>query len=475
MKKILVVDDEITVRESVKMLLKREYSLLFAADGMEGLQRFQEVSPDLVLLDVTMPNMDGMAALKKLREIDPDIPIVMLTATLATKTAVEAMKAGANDYLTKPFDHDELRLVIAKALAARALEKEVIRLRAAVKNRYGVENIIGNSRQMGEIFSKIRHLADTKATILLTGESGTGKELVARALHFNSQRKHRPFIAINCAAIPDSLIESELFGHERGAFTDAQTRRIGQFEQADQGTLFLDEVADLSLPCQAKILRVLQEKRFTRIGGTQVIESDVRVITATNKDLTAEMKAGRFREDLYYRINVIPIVLPPLRERKEDIPLLVKHFLDQKTAKARVSPKTISQRALDMLIAYRWPGNIRELENIVEQIVALSSGSRIDLEDLPSALQRRGEKGTDPDRTILKRETRETDADPSPPSGHLSLPEAVSALERKIILDALRLTGGVQTRTARLLGISRRILKYKMDSLGISDRERQTP
>ncbi|MFQ5781362.1 MAG: sigma-54-dependent transcriptional regulator, partial [Nitrospiria bacterium] len=289
MKKILVVDDEITVRESVKMLLKREYSLLFAADGMEGLQRFQEVSPDLVLLDVTMPNMDGMAALKKLREIDPDIPIVMLTATLATKTAVEAMKAGANDYLTKPFDHDELRLVIAKALAARALEKEVIRLRAAVKNRYGVENIIGNSRQMGEIFSKIRHLADTKATILLTGESGTGKELVARALHFNSQRKHRPFIAVNCAAIPDSLIESELFGHERGAFTDAQTRRIGQFEQADQGTLFLDEVADLSLPCQAKILRVLQEKRFTRIGGTQVIESDVRVITATNKDLTAEM------------------------------------------------------------------------------------------------------------------------------------------------------------------------------------------
>lgn len=456
MKKILVVDDEIGIRETLKEILKSDYSLLFASNGEEGIRHFQATPPDLVLLDLAMPKMDGMTALKKLRDINPEIPVIMLTATMTTRSAVEAMKVGASDYLTKPFDLEELKLVIAKELATRALKKEVVQLRTDASKRYGLENIIGNSRPIQDLFSKIRHLADTKTTVLLVGESGTGKELVARALHFNSIRKGRPFVAINCAAIPETLLESELFGHERGAFTDAQTRRIGRFEQAHQGTLFLDEVADLSLPCQAKILRALQEKKFMRVGGTELIESDVRLIAATNKILEEEIKQGRFREDLYYRINVVPISLPPLRQRKEDIPLLIMHFLEKRTREGDSAQKTITPEAMEQLVQYDWPGNIREMENIVEQMATLSSGNAIDVKDLPL--------------TVLKKSKR---ADPEwgglPEEG--SLDDAVHALERKMISHALKECGHIQTRAARLLGISRRILKYKMDALGIEDRE----
>jgi len=456
MKKILVVDDELGIRETLKEILKNDYSLLFASNGEEGIRHFQATAPDLVLLDLAMPKMDGMAALRKLREINPDIPVIVLTATMTTRSAVEAMKIGASDYLTKPFDLEELKLVIAKELATRALKKEVVQLRADASKRYGLENIIGNSRPIQDLFSKIRHLADTKTTVLLVGESGTGKELVARALHFNSIRKNRPFIAINCAAIPETLLESELFGHERGAFTDAQTRRIGRFEQAHQGTLFLDEVADLSLPCQAKILRALQEKKFMRVGGTELIESDVRLIAATNKILEEEIKQGRFREDLYYRINVVPISLPPLRQRKEDIPLLIIHFLEKRTREGLSAQKTITPEAMEQLIQYDWPGNIREMENIVEQMATLSSGSTIDIKDLPL--------------TVLKKSKR-ADAEPTDLSELLSLDDAVHALERKMISHALERSGYIQTRAAKLLGISRRILKYKMDALGIEDRK----
>jgi DNA-binding NtrC family response regulator len=458
MKKILVVDDEAGIRETLKALLKSDYTVVLASNGEEGIRHFQESAPDLILLDVAMPKMDGMTALKKLRAINPDVPIIMLTATLTAKTAVEAMKIGADDYLTKPFDLEELKLVIAKELATRALHKEVLQLRTDVSKRYGLENIIGNSRPIEDLFSKIRHLADTKTTILLMGESGTGKELVARALHFNSLRKHRPFIAINCAAIPETLLESELFGHERGAFTDAQSRRIGRFEQAHQGTLFLDEVADLSLSCQAKILRALQEKKFMRVGGTELIESDVRLIAATNKVLEEEIKQGRFREDLYYRINVVPISLPPLRQRKEDIPLLIKHFLNKKAKEEALIPKTITPKAMELLIQYDWPGNIREMENIIEQMATLSSGNVIDTDDIPITVlkkvkQNSGEWGDMPD--------------------HLSLNEAVQTLERKMISQALKRTGHIQTRAAKLLGISRRILKYKMDGLRLDDPEKR--
>ena len=459
MKKILVIDDESSVQESFRNILKKECALLFASNGVEGLHRFREAAPDLILLDLMMPEMDGMTALKRLREIDAKIPIIMLTATRTVKTAVEAIKAGADDYLTKPFDLEELKWLLAKTLSNRDLEKEVQALRTEISKRYGYENIIGNSRPMQELFEKIKHVADTKATVLILGESGTGKELVAKALHYNSSRKNAPFIAINCAAIPETLLETELFGHERGAFTDAQTRRIGRFEQAHRGTLFLDEVAELSLPCQAKILRALEERKFMRIGGSETIEADVRVIAATNKDLEEEIRKGRFREDLYYRINVIPIVLPPLRNRREDIPLLIKHFLDKKTKEAHLPPKSITAEAMEVLCQYDWPGNAREMENLVEQMVTLSASDRLDAKDIPLTVRKRSNQ-SNPNQILL--------------SGEATLEQAVERLERQMISEALRQSRSVQTRAAQLLGISRRQLKYKMDALGLSEKEEGT-
>ncbi len=458
MKKILVIDDEISVQVSFRNFLKKEYLLLFASDGEEGVRRFQDASPDLILLDLIMPRMDGMTALKRIREADEKIPIIMLTATRTIKTAVEAIKAGADDYLTKPFDLEELKWLLDKTLSNHDLEKEVQALRTEVSKRYGYENIIGNSRAIQEVFEKVRHVTDTKTTVLLLGESGTGKELVAKALHYNSSRRHQPFMAINCAAIPETLLETELFGHERGAFTDAQSRRIGRFEQAHRGTLFLDEVAELSLPCQAKILRALEERKFMRVGGSDVIEADVRVIAATNKNLEEEIRKGRFREDLYYRINVIPISLPPLRQRKEDIPLLIKHFLDKKSAAEGVPPKSITPEAMEVLSCYEWPGNVREMENLIEQMVTLSSSQQIDLDDIPLAIRRR--RGP----SALNEST---------PFKELPLEEAVAQLEREMISHALEQSRHVQTRAAKLLGISRRQLKYKMDALGLSGKEEE--
>lgn len=454
MKKILVIDDEIGIQESFRNLLRKEYALLFASDGEEGVRRFQEGSPDLILLDLIMPRMDGMTALKRIRETDETIPIIMLTATRMIKTAVEAIKAGADDYLTKPFDLEELKWLLAKTLSNHDLEKEVQALRTEVSKRYGYENIIGNSVPMQAVFEKVKHVADTKTTVLLLGESGTGKELVAKALHYNSSRRHHPFTAINCAAIPETLLETELFGHERGAFTDAQSRRIGRFEQAHRGTLFLDEVAELSLSCQAKILRALEERKFMRVGGSEMIEADVRIIAATNKNLEEEISKGRFREDLYYRINVIPILLPPLRQRKEDIPLLIKYFLDKKSAAEGLPPRSITPEAMQVLTCYEWPGNVREMENLIEQMATLSSSDRMDVEDIPVAIRRRRSPSALNDPV---------------PLGEIPLEQAVERLERQMITQALRQSDRVQTRAAKLLGISRRQLKYKMDALGLGN------
>jgi DNA-binding NtrC family response regulator len=456
MKTILVIDDEISVRESLKVLLKKDYALLFASDGPEGLQRFQESAPDLVLLDLMLPQMNGINVLKKMREIHPETPVIMLTGTRTIKTAVEAIKAGANDYLTKPFDLDELRLSISKELSHRTLEKEVLRLRTEVSQRYGFDNIVGQSQPMREIFAKVTQLADTRTTVLLLGESGVGKELVAKALHYNSARLSQPFVAVNCAAIPEGLLESELFGHERGAFTDAQSRRIGRFESAHHGTLFLDEIADLSLPCQAKILRALQDKKFTRVGGLDTIEADVRLVCATNKNLEEEMRKGRFREDLYYRINVVPISIPPLRKRKEDIPLLVEHFLQKKAREEGHPTKSVSQKAMEALTQYDWPGNIREMQNIVEQMVTLSSKEVIEGDDVPA---------------VIHKKTRREDLEEQALSGKLPLDQAVQEFERRVISQALQKSGHIQTKAANLLGVSRRILKYKMDALGLSEPE----
>lgn len=457
-KRVLLIDDEARVRTSLKMVLEPSYDILQAADAQEGLDVFRKEGPDLVLLDVILPGTDGLAVLQTLRSESKMVPVIMLTGTKSVKTAVDAMKLGAADYLSKPFDVDELRIVIDRALNSLELEREVKQLRSQVVQRYAFHNLIGKSSGMQEIYAKIEQVADSRTTVLITGESGTGKELVAKALHYNSSRRERPFIALNCAALPETLIESELFGHEKGSFTDATARRTGQFEMANTGTLFLDEIGDLSPVTQAKLLRVLQEREFTRIGGVQPIKVDVRIVAATNKNLDELVRKGQFREDLYYRINVISLYLPPLRDRGEDIALLGKHFLAKRVEEEKRQHIEFSKEALELLVRYPWPGNVRELENIVEQAFIWSNNAEhIVPEHLPA---------------ILKGDVRSASLHDDTISGRLSLEKAVMEFEREIILDALKRTNYVQTHAANLLGISRRMLKYRMDSLGISRTDR---
>ena len=452
-KQILLVDDEPRVRTSLKLVLEPTFDVLCAQDAEEGLDLFRRGSPNLVLLDVILPGTDGLSVLQTMRSEDRNVPVIMLTGTKTVKTAVDAMKMGAADYVSKPFDVEELRLIISKTLEAQELEREVRYLRAQVSNRYAFHNLIGKSQPMQEVYSKIEQVADSRTTVLITGESGTGKELVARALHYNSSRRDRPFVAINCAALPDTLIESELFGHEKGSFTDALARRIGQFELAHTGTVFLDEIGDLSATTQAKLLRVLQEREFTRIGGVHPIKVDVRIIAATNRHLEELLSEGKFREDLYYRINVLSIYLPVLRDRGEDIPLLAKHFLAKKAEDEKRPPQEFSKEALEMLCKYPWPGNVRELENVVEQAMIWSQGTTITADHLPKTLR------TDSRSSSLREDTL---------AGRISLENAVMEFEKEIILDALKQTNYVQTHAANLLGISRRMLKYRMDTLGIN-------
>ncbi|MBH0188864.1 MAG: sigma-54-dependent Fis family transcriptional regulator, partial [Nitrospira sp.] len=446
-KRVLLIDDEARVRTSLKVVLEPTYEILQAADAQEGLDVFRKEGPDLVLLDVMLPGTDGLAVLQTLRAENKMVPVIMLTGTKLVKTAVDAMKFGAADYLSKPFDVDELRLVVERALESLALQREVKQLRSQVVQRYAFHNLIGKSQGMQDIYAKIEQVSDSRTTVLVTGESGTGKELVAKALHYNSSRRGRPCIALNCAALPETLIESELFGHEKGAFTDATARRTGQFELAHTGTLFLDEIGDLSPVTQAKLLRVLQEREFTRIGGTQSIKVDVRIVAATNKNLDDLVRKGQFREDLYYRINVIALYLPPLRERGEDIALLAKHFLAKRVEEEKRPRIEFSKDALETLARYPWPGNVRELENIVEQAFIWSQqATQITPEHLPS---------------ILKGDIRSSSLHDDTLAGRMSLEKAVMEFEREIILDALKRTNYVQTHAANLLGISRRMLKYR--------------
>ena len=452
-KRVLLIDDEARVRASLKAVLEPAYETIQAADAQEGLELFQKEAPHLVLLDVILPGTDGLSVLQSIRAQDRTAPVIMLTGTKSVKTAVDAMKFGAADYLSKPFDVEELRIIVERALKDQELQREVKQLRAHVVQRYAFHNLIGKSPSMQDIYTKIEQVADSRTTVLITGESGTGKELVAKALHYNSGRRERPFIALNCAALPETLIESELFGHEKGSFTDATARRVGQFELANTGTLFLDEIGDLSAMTQAKLLRVLQEREFTRVGGVQSIKVDVRIVTATNKNLEDLVRKGLFREDLYYRINVIALYLPPLRERGEDVPLLAKHFLAKRIEEDNRSPQEFSKDAVDLLSRYPWPGNVREMENIIEQAFIWSKGfDTITPEHLP---------------TILKNDTRSSSLRDDTLAGRLSLEKAVMEFEREIILDALKRTSYIQTHAASLLGISRRMLKYRMDTLGI--------
>jgi DNA-binding NtrC family response regulator len=453
MKSVLVVDDEIGTRESLKMILKNDYEVFLGKNGEEALLQMKEHSPDVILLDIILPDLDGLKILEKIKQKEPDSIVIMITATRTVKTAVEAMKLGAYDYVTKPFDADELSLIISRALSNQALEKEVKYLREEIDKNFNFDSIVGKSKAMEDIFGVVRQIADSKSTVLIMGESGTGKELISRAIHYNSNRRNYPFVTINCAAIPETLIESELFGHEKGAFTNAIERKLGRFEVAQQGTLFLDEIGELSLATQAKILRFLEEKEFTRVGGAKTIKVDVRLITATNKDLPQLLRKGNFREDLYYRINVVPITIPPLRERKEDIPLLLDHFIRKFNNENAKNVKGVTKGALELMMSYEWPGNVRELENLIERLIALTSNEYIQADELPFSLV-----------NVSKiNGLREYILD-----GKVSFVKAEEEFERGIILDALKRTNYVQSHAAEMLGISRRILKYKMDKLGIS-------
>jgi two-component system, NtrC family, response regulator AtoC len=457
-RRVLVVDDEPGVRESLRMVLKDTYEAMAVGSGAEALETLARSSADVVLLDVVMPGIDGMQVLEELRTRFPKLPVVMLTATKTVKTAVGAMKLGAFDYVTKPFDVDELRCILDKATEQAALVREVEELRSEVGRRYQLDNIIGRSPRMQEVFRTVLTVAPLKTTVLITGESGTGKELIAKAIHFQSPRAERPLVTLNCAAIPETLLESELFGHEKGSFTDAHTKKLGQFELAHEGTLFLDEIGEMGPGTQAKLLRVLEHGEFLRVGGTKPVCVDVRIIAATNRDLSMAIKDGSFRPDLYYRLNVVTIGLPPLRERRDDLLLLIRHFAQSKAHDMGIPEKTFKPEAIDTLLRYPWPGNVRELENLIERLLVLCEGATVGIDDLPDQVRR-----SEQDPGTIKEQVLQ---------GRKSLGDAVDEFEREIIQDALLQTDYNQTRAADMLGTTRRILKYRMDKLGIAGPDR---
>jgi DNA-binding NtrC family response regulator len=385
-KKILIVEDDEYVLGSISLLLSKDgYEVSTANGGEPALLSAQKEQFDLAIVDLKMPKMDGMEVLKRLKALSPETMVVIMTAFGSIKNAVEAMKLGASDYITKPISAEEIRLTVQKVLEKQKLIREIKALRQELEGRYSLDRIIGKNPKMQELYDSILTVSGTDATVLITGETGTGKELVARSIHIHSARKDKPFVAVNCSALPESLLESELFGYETGAFTGATKRRIGKFEFANGGTIFFDETANISLSIQAKFLRVLQEREFERIGGNESIKVDVKIIAATNKDLKKEMEEGRFREDLYYRLNVFPIFLPPLRERKEDIPLLATFFLKKYSKAMKKEIKEISQEVLNTMMNYHWPGNVRELENLIERAVIMARGDTITYIDLPRA------------------------------------------------------------------------------------------
>ncbi|MEO8604203.1 MAG: sigma-54 dependent transcriptional regulator [bacterium] len=456
--RVLVVDDEPSVRESLRLILKDRATVTLADCGEVALGAVEQQAFDVVLLDILMPGLDGLDVLERIRARTPVPQVIMLTATKTVKTAVRAMKAGAFDYVTKPFDIDELILLVERAAQSSALLQEVTALRQEVGQRYSFDNVIGRAPSMQAVLDTVSRVAPLRTTVLLTGESGTGKEVIAKAIHYHSPRAAGPLVALNCAAIPDTLLESELFGHERGAFTDAHARKLGHFESAHRGTIFLDEIGEMNPSTQAKLLRVLETGIFTRVGGAQPVTVDVRVVAATNRDLDKGMQNGTFRPDLYFRLNVVAIELPPLRERREDLPALIRHFLQLKATHLGVAHKTFNREASDCLFRHQWPGNVRELENVVERALALSLGDTLGIEDLPPALT--AAVDTAPLRAAVAAATSSDGTIPS-------LSDAVDKLELSLITDALLKAEHNQTRAAEILGTTRRILKYKMDKLGI--------
>ncbi len=448
---VLVVDDDQAHRTMLRKLVSGwGYEISEADDGDTAIQMVHGGPYDLILMDMRMIKVSGLEALAKIKAYNPAIPVIIMTAYSSVDTAVKALKKGAYDYLTKPLDFDELRLAMERAMDHSHLKEENRILRETLGSHFDQRNIIGRSPAMVKLLDTVAQVAPTEATVLITGESGSGKELIAGAIHFNSPRKTGPFIKINCAALTETLLESELFGHEKGAFTGAYRRKEGRFLLADGGTLFLDEVSEMSLAMQVKLLRVLQEREITRVGGEDVISVDVRVITATNKALIKEIENGRFREDLYYRLNVVTLDVPPLRERKEDIPLLAQHFLDIFAEKNHKHIKGLTPHAMDRLLRYEWPGNVRELMNAIERAVVLSKGEYLDEEDLPMVLKEKDLQGKWP--------AAEKDM-----PGDLPLDE----VEKATILKTLEASGGNKSEAARRLGITRRTLHKRLKKYGV--------
>jgi len=455
-RKILVVDDEENFRHILSVILKKErYEVETASNGEEALQRISNSTFDQVLCDIRMPGMDGLDFLKEVRKTEADANVIMMSAYGTLDTAVEAMKLGAYDYISKPFKPDEIILTLKKAEERERLRKENELLRKEVKREYSFDNIVSKNEKMQGIFDMIQKVAQYKSTILITGESGTGKEVVARALHYHSDRSQSPFMPVNCGAIPENLLESELFGHSKGAFTDAIRTKKGLFEEADGGTLFLDEIGELPPQLQVKLLRVLQDGEIRRVGEAKAIQIDVRIVAATVKDLVKEVNEGRFRDDLFYRLNVVPVHIPPLRERREDIPLLVTHFIKKHTQSLGKHIAGIDPKALELLINYKWYGNVRELENTIERAIVLADGEHIELQNLPHDIQNFEERV---EATALSEE-------------EYSIKRASKALETTLIRRALKKTKGNHTHAARLLEISHRALLYKIKEYGIIESE----
>ena len=453
--KILVADDETSLREMLSILLQREgYVVDQAADGSVAVKMIEAGHYDLIISDIQMPHMTGIELLRQLRQADNSVTVLMITAFSSTEEAVEAMKLGAYDYITKPFKNDEIRLVIKNALEREQLQKENRQLKRQLGQRFTFQNLIGNSPEMSKLITLLERVAPSQVNVLITGESGTGKELVAQALHLNSERKDHPFVPINCGAIPENLLESELFGHEKGAFTGADKRKDGLFESADNGTLFLDEIGELPMGMQVKLLRVLQEREFRRVGGTSNISLNIRLVAATNQDLSEMIQSGTFREDLFYRLNVVSIELPPLRLRQDDIPLLINKFYQRLTGKDEYR---IEKRALELLLNYDWPGNVRELENLVERCVVLGESDELTADCLPDQ--------------ICKKSSYLCGAIGDLPNAGFNLDEWLEDMEKTVLLRALEKSGGVKKKAADLLGINFRSIRYRLSKLGIGENE----
>jgi DNA-binding NtrC family response regulator len=453
---ILIVEDEAKMRRLLELNLEDDgFTTLSAEDAEKGLQLLQDGAVDLVVTDLKLPGMSGLDFLQAVKRFQAALPVVVMTAFGTVETAVEAMKAGASDYVLKPFSLDEMRMVVHKELDVRRLRAENRALREALQQRYQHPNVVAGSAKMQEVLATVERVAPTNSTVLLGGESGVGKDLVARAIHEKSRRASGPFIKINSAAIPETLLESELFGYEKGAFTGATASKPGKFELADKGTLFLDEIGDVPPATQVKLLRVLQEREFERLGATRTIKVDVRMVAATNRDLRAALEEGTFREDLYYRLNVVPIDIPPLREHKEDIPDLVKLFLSRLTEEAATKITGISPQALNILMDHRWPGNVRELQNVIERATALATGPVLEAADIHIDSQR----------------TKPADL------SSRFLPEGVTLeqWEDEMIREALRRSDGNKSQAARLLGLSRNALRYRLSKIGIADEPENNP